>query len=170
MTDFLPYPTGFGRYTKLLSQLYFKNLFLYTFPSVVDGDLFNYRGYLYFRPSNTLTHCMVALLRKVDSVWCKELGRWTGRRSSPMEQTPPAQGTREEVGNEKSQPSPRPLIVEIACSICFIRTPQPSMDFYVFLCSAATALICQCSTNFRLESCHSKAKCCVENCENCNYV
>ena len=44
---------------------------------------------------------MVALLRKVDSVWCKELGRWTGRRSPPMEQTPPAQAcTREEVGKK----------------------------------------------------------------------
>ena len=31
---------------------------------------------------------MAALLRKVDSVRCKELGRRTGRRSSPMEQTP----------------------------------------------------------------------------------
>ena len=30
---------------------------------------------------------MVALLRIVDSVRCKELGRQAGRRSSPMEQT-----------------------------------------------------------------------------------
>ena len=30
---------------------------------------------------------MVVLLRKVDSVQCNEQGRWTGRRSSPMEQT-----------------------------------------------------------------------------------
>ena len=35
-----------------------------------------------------LTHCNVALLRKVDRFRCKELGRRTGRRSSPMEQTP----------------------------------------------------------------------------------
>ena len=38
--------------------------------------------------SLVVQHCMSALLRKVDSVWCKELGRWIGRRSSPMEQTP----------------------------------------------------------------------------------
>ena len=31
---------------------------------------------------------MAALLRKVDSVRCKELESWSGRRSSPMEQTP----------------------------------------------------------------------------------
>ena len=30
---------------------------------------------------------MAALLRKVDCVLCRELGRRTGRRSSPMEQT-----------------------------------------------------------------------------------
>ena len=35
-----------------------------------------------------LTHCNVALLRKVDRFRCKELGRRTGRRSYPMEQTP----------------------------------------------------------------------------------
>ena len=29
-----------------------------------------------------------AMHRKLDSIWHKELGRWTGRRSSPMEQTP----------------------------------------------------------------------------------
>ena len=31
---------------------------------------------------------MAALLRILDSVWCKELGRQIGRRFSPMEQTP----------------------------------------------------------------------------------
>ena len=33
---------------------------------------------------------IAALPRIVDSVWCKELGRRTDRRSSPMEQTPAA--------------------------------------------------------------------------------
>ena len=37
-------------------------------------------------PSNTLTHCMAALLRTVNRLWLKELGKRTGRRSSPMEQ------------------------------------------------------------------------------------
>ena len=51
---------------------------------------------------NTLTHCVAALLRIVDSVRRKELGRQSERRSSLMEQTPagPA-GTREEVGAKK---------------------------------------------------------------------
>ena len=41
----------------------------------------------------------VALLRILISVWPMELGRRTDRRSSPIEQTPPAQaGSREEVG------------------------------------------------------------------------
>ena len=35
----------------------------------------------------TNTHCMAVMLRKVDSVRCKEQGRWTGWRSSTMEQT-----------------------------------------------------------------------------------
>ena len=39
-------------------------------------------------PSNALTHCMAAQLRKVDSKRCKELGRQTGRWSSLIEQTP----------------------------------------------------------------------------------
>ena len=46
-------------------------------------------GSICFLPSNTLTHCVAALKRKVDSVLCKELVRGTGRRSSLMEQTPP---------------------------------------------------------------------------------
>ena len=47
-------------------------------------------------PSNTLTHCMAALLRIVDSVWHKELGKHTERRPPQMEQTPPGPaGTRE---------------------------------------------------------------------------
>ena len=55
---------------------------------------------LYY-PDGTLTLCMAALLRIVDSVRRKELGRWTGRIPSPMEQTPPAEAsTREEVGNK----------------------------------------------------------------------
>ena len=45
----------------------------------------NHRTSFYFLPSNTLTNCMAAMLRTVDSVRCKELGRRTGRRSSPME-------------------------------------------------------------------------------------
>ena len=42
-----------------------------------------------------------ALIRKVGSVRHKELGKQTGRRSSPIEQTPSPSGTREEVGNKK---------------------------------------------------------------------
>ena len=37
------------------------------------------------------------LLRIVNSVWCKELVKWTSKRSFQKEQTPPTQaGTREE--------------------------------------------------------------------------
>ena len=36
----------------------------------------------------SLTQCMVALVRIVDSVRGKKLGRRTGRRSSLMKQTP----------------------------------------------------------------------------------
>jgi len=42
------------------------------------------------------------LLRIVDGVWPTELGRQSGGRSSPMEQTLPGlAGTREEVGCKK---------------------------------------------------------------------
>ena len=44
---------------------------------------------------------MAALLRTVDSIRSKELGRQTGRRSSPMEYTPAHAGTRDEVGKKK---------------------------------------------------------------------
>ena len=45
--------------------------------------------------TNSLTHSVVALLSIENGVYCKALGRRTGRRPSPMEQTPPAQpGTR----------------------------------------------------------------------------
>ena len=48
----------------------------------------NHRTSFYFLPSNTLTHCMAGLLRKMDSVQHKVLGRQTGRRYSPKEQSP----------------------------------------------------------------------------------
>ena len=63
--------------------------FLSYLPSFTD--LLRPWNFLQFPSFNTLTHCMAALLRIVDSVRRKELGRQTGRRSSPMEQTPPAQ-------------------------------------------------------------------------------
>ena len=45
---------------------------------------------------------MAALLRKVDGVRCKELGRRTGKEVFSDGIDPPAQaGTREEVGNKK---------------------------------------------------------------------
>ena len=53
--------------------------------------------------TNSLTHCVVALLSIESGVYCKALGRRTDRRPSPMEQTPPAQaGTRVEVGRIKN--------------------------------------------------------------------
>ena len=45
---------------------------------------------------------MAVLLSKVYSVWGKKLGGQTGRRSSPMEQTPPAEaGTRKRRGTKR---------------------------------------------------------------------
>ena len=50
--------------------------------------------------SNTLTRCVVVLLRLVNAFHRKELGRRMGRRSSLMKLTPPAQAnTMEVVGN-----------------------------------------------------------------------
>ena len=47
---------------------------------------------------------MAALLRVVNGIRCKQLGRQTGRMSSLMEQTPAKAGTREEVrGGEAEQ-------------------------------------------------------------------
>ena len=40
-------------------------------------------------------------MKIVDRVRRKELGRWTGRRSSSKEQTPDHAGSREEVGNKR---------------------------------------------------------------------
>ena len=56
----------------------------------------------FFLPSNTLTHCMAALLRIVNSNWRKELGRRTGllilRWNRPLAQA----GSREEVMKKTS--------------------------------------------------------------------
>ena len=55
-----------------------------------------------FDPSNTLTHCKALLLSIVKCVRHEELGKRTGRSSSTMEQSPPAQGgTRERGGKEE---------------------------------------------------------------------
>ena len=54
-----------------------------------------------------LVSCFVVLiawrccLEKKDSVWCKEVGRLTGRRS-PIEQTPPPQPKGRGGGRRKS--------------------------------------------------------------------
>jgi len=62
----------------------------------------NYRASSNFPPSNTFTDYVTALLRVVDSILHKELGKQTERSPSLMEQAPegPA-GTREEVGAKK---------------------------------------------------------------------
>ena len=49
------------------------------FESWQTAVLCDHRTSFYSFPSNTLTHVIAALLKKVDSVRCKELGRRTGR-------------------------------------------------------------------------------------------
>ena len=52
-------------------------------------------------PINIPSHRILALLRVVNGVWRKKLGRQSGKRASPMEQTPPARtGTSEKVGQK----------------------------------------------------------------------
>ena len=76
---FFTYPTSLESCTSLISTITCR-------PLILVG---NHRTSFYVLPSNTLlTHCMAALLRKVDSILSKELGRQTGRSTSPMEQTP----------------------------------------------------------------------------------
>ena len=72
----------------MLLLTFFHYLFLNPVIYAFLYGLFNCRTSLYFFPSNTLTHYVVALLRIADNIWPEELGRWTGRRSSPMEQIP----------------------------------------------------------------------------------
>ena len=48
----------------------------------------NYRTSFYFLPSNPFTYCKATLVRIVDNVQHKNLGRQTNRRSSPMELAP----------------------------------------------------------------------------------
>ena len=71
---------------KALSFLCFLHLFLNPILSAVLYDLCIYRASFYFRPLNTLTHCMAALLGIVNGVQRKELGRQTGKRIRPRYQ------------------------------------------------------------------------------------
>ena len=48
----------------------------------------NYRTSFHFLPSNPFTYCKATLVRIVDNVQHKNLGRQTNRRSSPMELAP----------------------------------------------------------------------------------
>ena len=72
---------------------------------------------------------MAVLVRIVDSIRHKELGRQTGRRSSPKEQTPTAQaGTGKEVGKKvaaqvfgdrRGRPRIGPLLKQVKNLPCF---------------------------------------------------
>ena len=76
-------------YAKLFSFLAIFQLSLSEFLSSVLYELpKNYGTSFNSLTSNALTHCVVELISIVDSMQCKELGKRTGRRSSPMEQTP----------------------------------------------------------------------------------
>ena len=76
-------------YAKLFSFLAIFQLSLSEFLSSVLYELpKNYGTSFNSLTSNALTHCVVELISIVDSMQCKELGKRTGRRSSPMEQNP----------------------------------------------------------------------------------
>ena len=64
--------------TSFLSHL--TTIFLNHILFAVLNGLLNNRTSFNFIPSTPLTHCIAALLRIVNGVWHKELGRRTGRK------------------------------------------------------------------------------------------
>ena len=70
-----------------LLLLYFYFLFMcsYILTAVLCDLWKNHRTSFYYLPANALTHCMAGVLRKVDSIRCKELGMQTGRSSPQIE-------------------------------------------------------------------------------------
>ena len=94
LTSFKPPTTHPSLVSCRLSSHWSWMLYLITF-----HDLRNYRASFYILPSNSITHWVAALLCMVIGAQCKELGRWTGRRSSPMQHIHPAKGR----GGKKEQ-------------------------------------------------------------------